>query len=184
VRLETLTRDHVPDLWAVAQHDEIWRYMPVHPRSYDSMSRMVAGIIAETAHGQVIPFATRNLATGQIVGSTQILDIQPAHRGAEIGFTWLTPAAWRTAINTECKLLLLTYCFESMNLIRVQLKTDARNNRSQRAIERLGAVREGVLRKHRILHDGYIRDSVYYSIVDNEWPHVKLKLADLLAGVS
>ncbi len=98
----------------------------------------------------------------------------------EIGWTWLARDAWRTPINTECKYLLLRHCFEDLGMVRVQVKTDARNVRAQRAIERLGALREGVLRRHRILPDGYIRNSVYYSILDAEWPAVKARLEGLL----
>ena len=114
------------------------------------------------------------------IGMTAYLDIQPRNRGLEIGGTWLTPDVWRTAINTECKYLLLRHAFETLGCIRVQLKTDARNIRSQRAIERLGAVKEGVLRKHMIVKNGYERDTVMYSITDTEWPSVKANLEEKL----
>lgn len=119
-------------------------------------------------------------ATNQVVGSTRFLDISSQHRQLEIGSTWLTPSVWRTRMNTECKYLLLKHCFEVLETIRVQIKTDRRNVQSQRAIERLGAVKEGVLRRHRILPDGYVRDTVYYSVIDEEWPAVKARLEAFL----
>ena len=105
------------------------------------------------------------------------MDIRAAHRGLEIGWTFVAPAFQRTAINTECKRLLLTHAFETLGCLRVQLKTDLRNLKSQRAIERLGAVKEGVLRQHIVYHDGYVRDSVLYSITAAEWPEVKRRLS-------
>jgi RimJ/RimL family protein N-acetyltransferase len=123
-----------------------------------------------------IPFVIIDKESQKIVGSTRFYDISVPNKGLEIGSTWLTPAMWRTSVNTECKYLLLKHCFETIGTIRVQFKTDSRNIRSQRAIERLGAVKEGVLRNHMILPDDYVRDSVYYSIIDREWPVVKLRL--------
>jgi len=114
------------------------------------------------------------------VGSTRFLNISIQNRNLEIGSTWLSPTVWRTRINTECKYLLLKHCFETLGTIRVQLKTDSRNVRSQRSIERLGAVKEGVLRNHMIMPDGYLRDSVVYSIIDKEWVQVKNKLESML----
>ena len=126
------------------------------------------------------PFAIIDRASGTLVGSTRYYDISQTNRSLEIGSTWLTPRAWRTAVNTECKYLLLKHCFESLGTIRVQLKTDSRNLRSQKAIERLGASKEGILRNHMILPNGYIRDSVYYSIIEQEWPAIKGRLEGML----
>ena len=179
--LEPLKLDHIPALWDAGQHDEIWSYMPVRPRSLSEMSELVTKFVQHGYREFNAPFAIVDSLTNVVVGSSQILDITFEHRRGEIGWTWLSPTVWRTAINTECKLLLLSYCFEELGLIRVQLKTDLRNTRSQAAIERLGAVREGVLRKHRILSDGYVRDSVYYSITDDEWPIVKASLIERLS---
>ena len=181
VTLRPIQVEDAAALWSIAQHDAIWAYMPSRPFSIDDMTAMIAGFVQSAYLATAIPFAVVENATGAVVGSTQILDIVAAHKGAEIGWTWLTPRVWRSPINTDCKLLLLSHCFETMGLIRVQLKTDLRNERSQAAIARLGAVREGVLRKHRILHDGYIRDSVYFSILDTEWPAVKAGLEARLA---
>jgi len=140
------------------------------------MSEWIQLAAAQTEAGTSVWFAVIDTATGQAVGVTSLMDIRRGDRGLEIGGTWLTPRVWRSAVNSECKYLLLRHAFEVLGCIRVQLKTDSRNTRSQRAIERLGAVKEGVLRKHMILHDGYTRDTVMYSIVDDEWPVVKARL--------
>lgn len=129
---------------------------------------------------QTIWFAIVRRSDDRAVGVTSYMDIRPTDRGLEIGGTWLTPEVWRTALNTECKYLLLCHAFETLGCLRVQLKTDLRNVRSQRAIERLGAVKEGILRKHMVIHDGYVRDTVMYSIVDTEWPDVKKRLEEFL----
>jgi len=116
----------------------------------------------------------------QIVGSTSFLSISIPNRNLEIEYTWFTPTVWRTRVNTECKYLLLKHCFETLKTIRVQLKTDRRNVRSQRAIERIGAIKEGTLRNQMIMPDAYLRDSVLYSIIDQEWASVKRKLERML----
>jgi RimJ/RimL family protein N-acetyltransferase len=177
VRLEPLHIEHAEALYAAAQDPESWRYVSTDASvSLDAMRQWIASALAEQAAGQSLPFATVRREDQSVVGSTRYMEISHAHRGLEIGWTWLTPSARRTAINTECKYLLLRHAFERLGAIRVQLKTDRRNERSQRAIERLGAVREGLLRKHRIYDSGYQRDSVMYSITDDEWPTVKAGL--------
>jgi len=174
VRLEPLSEDHVPGLAAVGLDDGIWRYMLYGPmRGEDDIRRWVMEILQRAAAGTDRPFAVVDLASGRIAGATRYLDIRPEHRGLEIGGTWYGTAFQRTAVNSECKYLLLKNAFEHLGCIRVQLKTDSRNARSQVAIERLGAVREGTLRNHMLLPDGTIRHSVYYSILDSEWPSVK-----------
>ena len=137
---------------------------------------------ATAATGAEVPFAIVLNETNRAVGSTRYMDIRPDHRGLEIGWTWLAPEVQRTRVNTETKYLLLRHAFEGLGAIRVQLKTDARNLRSQRAIERLGGVMEGVHRRHMQMHDGHIRDTVYYSILDTEWPTVKSKIELKLAS--
>lgn len=127
-----------------------------------------------------LPFAILDRASGRAAGSTRYLEIRPEHRGLEIGWTWLGRAYRRTAVNTECKYLLLRHAFEVMGAVRVQLKTDARNLASQRAIERIGGVREGVLRRHMVLADGFVRDSVMFSVTDTEWPGARERLLKLL----
>lgn len=181
VRLEPLTRAHAPGLFAVAGEAEIWRYLPVlEPRSLDAMEAIVDSASAEAARGLRLPFAIVARVDDRVCGSTSYLDIASTHRRIEIGWTWLGAAARRTAINTECKLLLLQHAFEVLGCGRVQLKTDARNLRSQTAIERLGAKREGVLRQHMVMPDGFVRDTVMYSLIAEEWPAVKTRLVTML----
>jgi N-acetyltransferase len=176
-RLEPLTLDHADDLFAVAQNEEIWRYMPVPtPRCVEDVRAWIQEALNLQAGGAVLPFVIIERATGRVIGSTRYLDISARDRHVEIGWTWLAQAHWRTPLNTECKFLLLRHAFESLGCIRVALKTDLRNERSQRAIERIGGVREGVLRRVVINHDGHQRSSVYYSILDDEWPAVKAQL--------
>lgn len=182
VRLEPLSEDHVPGLAAIGLEDDIWRFMPYgEMRTEDDIRNWVRLMLDLQAQGADMPFAVIDLPSGCVAGCTRYLEIRPAHRGLEIGGTWYGAAYRRTRVNTESKYLLLEHAFERLGCIRVQIKTDSRNARSQRAIERLGAKKEGVLRKHLILPDGHIRDSVYYSILDSEWPAVKARLLELLA---
>ena len=177
VRLEPMTEAHVPGLAAVGLDDSIWEHMLYGKvRSEADIRHWVRDILSRPD----LPFVVVHLASGRVAGATRYLNIVPEHRGLEIGGTWYGVEFQRTAVNTECKYFLLEYAFETLNCIRVQFKTDLRNERSQRAIERLGAKREGVLRNHMILSDGRYRDSVYFSIVDTEWPGVKNQLAEKL----
>ena len=176
VVLEPLAPDHVPDLLAAAQSDEIWRLTIDDPRTPAAMHDYVMRALAAREAGQALPFAVRHRASDTVIGCTRYHAISHADLGVEIGFTWYAPAFWRTAVNTECKYLLLTHAFERLGCIRVELKTDARNSRSRTAILRLGAVEEGTLRSKVIMRDGHRRDSVYYSILDREWPAVKAGL--------
>jgi RimJ/RimL family protein N-acetyltransferase len=177
VHLEPLAEAHAPDLAAVGLDERIWRYMLYG--SIDSLEKMrafVLDLLARQAEGTDLPFAVIHLAAGRAIGCTRYMDIRPEHRGLEIGGTWYGVTYQCTAVNTESKYLLLRHAFETLGCIRVQLKTDTRNVQSQRAIERIGAVKEGVFRCHMITPDGAIRDSVYYSIIDTEWPAVKAAL--------
>jgi RimJ/RimL family protein N-acetyltransferase len=181
VRLEPLSEAHVPDLTAAGDSDEIWRYMLYgRVRDETGMLNWVRTLLEWQARGSDLPFAVIHLETGRAVGATRYMDIRPAHRGLEIGGTWYSVNYQRTAVNTECKYLLMRHAFEVLKCIRVQLKTDLRNERSQRAIERIGAMREGVLRNHMITPEGYIRSSVMYSVIDSEWAQVKHKLEEKL----
>ena len=183
VRLEPLALGHAADLAVVAAEPEIWHYMPARaPRNEAEVTALIEQALAEAQQGTRLPFAIIDLSSGRAVGSTSYLDIAPAHRRIEIGWTWLGAQARRTAINTECKYLLLRHAFETLGCGRVQLKTDGRNLRSQAAIERLGAVKEGVLHRHMILPVGYVRDTVMYSITAGEWPLVTKRLAGFLRG--
>lgn len=182
VRLEPLAHHHAADLAAVAGDAEIWRYLPAELMTIDQIRAWVDDALAQQAAGAVLPFAIVDRMAGRAIGSTRYLAIVPKDRGIEIGWTWLARRAWRTAVNSECKYLLLRHAFETLGCIRVQLKTDRRNERSRRAIERLGAQFEGILRQHMVLRDGTYRDTAMYSIIDTEWPTVKARLAAALYG--
>jgi N-acetyltransferase len=183
VRLEPLTFTHVPDLTLAGQDESIWRYMP-YPvmRTEADMTAWVSDLLHRQSLGGDLPFAVYHLADQRTIGATRYMDIQAPHRGLEIGGTWYGAPYQRTAVNTESKYLLLRHAFETLGCIRVQLKTDLRNERSQAAIARLGAVREGVLRENLIMPDGYHRSSVYFSILAAEWPAVKASLEARLAA--
>ena len=177
VKLEPLDPSHADDLLAAGADPEIWRYMPIpQPDSVAEVRKWIDEAWKLAATGEQLPFAIVDPETGRAVGSTRYLEIHRNWRTLEIGWTWLAASVQRSAANTEAKLLLLKHAFEDHGAIRVQFKTDGRNIRSQQAIERLGAVKEGVLRKQRINHDGHVRDAVYYSILDDEWPAVKERL--------
>jgi N-acetyltransferase len=182
VRLEPLTEAHIPGLAAVGCEDRIWELMLYGLiRTEADMKNWVYDLLDRQSMGTDLPFAVVHLESGQVVGATRYMEIRPEHKGLEIGGTWYSLEFQRTAVNTECKYLLLKHAFEILGCIRVQFKADARNERSLRAIERIGALREGVLRNHYILPDGKKRDSVYFSILDREWPGVKERLESLLA---
>lgn len=187
VRLVPLRLEHAPGLVAHANDEEIWRYMPFgFVNTLARMEELIADLLGRQAKRTDIPFAiTLSGAAGarpELIGMTRFMAIERHHRGLEVGGTWLGRAYRRTACNTEAKYLLFRHAFETLHCVRLQLKTDMRNERSQRAIERLGAVREGVLRNNMILQDGYVRSSVYYSITDAEWPTVRARLEAMLAG--
>jgi RimJ/RimL family protein N-acetyltransferase len=182
VRLEPLSEAHLPDLTLVGLDPRIWQFM-VYTRVETAahLRDWVLDMLDRQQHGADLPFAVIHLASGKAIGCTRYLDIRPDDRALEIGGTWYGVAYQRSAANTESKYLLLRHAFETLGCVRVQFKTDLRNVRSQRAIERLGAVKEGLLRNHMILPDGTIRDSVFYSIIDREWPAVKSHLEQLLS---
>ncbi|PZM90245.1 MAG: GNAT family N-acetyltransferase [Actinobacteria bacterium] len=181
VHLEPLSYHHAGELAEAAAFDEIWTYLDrPTPRSAEAMTALIREALAEQEHGLRIPFAIIDLATGKAVGSTSFLDIQPHNRTVEIGWTWLTPSTWGTGLNVEAKFLLMRHAFEEHHAGRVALKTDLRNERSQRAIARLGATREGVLRNHRLLRTGQYRHTVYYSVISSEWPGVREHMRALL----
>jgi RimJ/RimL family protein N-acetyltransferase len=178
--LEQIDERHAPDLFAAMSDDEVCRYLGWNrPRSIDDTLGLVREARETMARGQSIVYAQIWNATGQVIGSTRLLDVRPADRQVEIGATFLAREFWRTPANTESKYLFLCHCFERLGCVRVALKTDARNLRSQEAIARLGAVREGVLRRHMNVKS-YQRDTVYFSILDDEWPAVKARLEDHL----
>jgi RimJ/RimL family protein N-acetyltransferase len=179
VRLEPLEERHRDDLLAAAAEDpHIWDFMSSNLADPTTWS----AYLADAQGPDFVAWATVERASGRAVGGTRFGDIAPEHDRVEIGWTWVAPSRHRTAVNSEAKLLQLTYAFETLGAGRVALKTDGRNERSQRAIERLGAVREGTLRRHMRLPDGYVRDTVYYSILADEWPAVKATLTSSRAG--
>ncbi|MGH7340561.1 MAG: GNAT family N-acetyltransferase, partial [Candidatus Rokuibacteriota bacterium] len=170
VRLEPLAARHAADLLEAGKDPSIWTYLSGSPfLDLADTERWIAEVLAEVTAGRQVAFVNVDLASGRAVGSTRYLDIRPADRGIEIGSTWLGTSAQRTAVNTESKYLLLEHAFETLGAFRVQLKTDVRNLRSQNAIARIGATREGVLRRHMVVKNGHVRDSVYFSILDSEW---------------
>jgi len=181
-RLEPMTEDHISALAQIGAGRDFWHFMLYGDmRTEADMRAWVWDILARAQKGTDLPFVAVDLASGRVAGATRYLNIMPKDRGLEIGGTWYGTGFQRTAVHTECKYLLLQHAFETLGAIRVQLKTDARNVRSQRAIERLGAMKEGVLRNHMILPDGYIRDSVFYSILDSEWGQVKRNLEGMMS---
>ncbi len=182
VRLEPLAAVHFAALERNGAEAAIWQWMPYrNAEARESVRQWCATVGGMQARGEAAAFAIIEAASGEAVGGTSLFDYSEVHKRAEIGYTWHATRVWRTAVNTECKLLLLGHAFETLGLNRVQLKTDARNERSQAAIARLGAVREGVLRAHMVMPDGWVRDSVMFSVVAREWPAVKAGLAAKLA---
>ena len=181
VRLEPMTDAHAPALAEIGMGQSFWDFMVYGKiNTVDDMRNWVLDVLSREKKGTDLAFVAIHLASGRVAGATRYLNIMPNDRGLEIGGTWYGPEFQRTVVNTECKYLLLQQAFETLGCIRVQLKTDSRNERSQKAIERIGAVKEGVLRNHMILPDGYYRHSVYYSILDTEWPQVKKRLEEMM----
>ena len=182
VRLEPLSEAHIPGLAVAGKDESIWEHMLYgYVTTEERMRLWVQDLLGRQAQGTDLPFAVIHLESGQPIGATRYMDIRPNDRGLEIGGTWYALAYQRTAVNTECKYLLLKHAFETNGCIRVQFKTDLRNVRSQKAIERIGAVKEGVFRNHMVRPDGTIRHSVYYSIIDSEWLDVKALLESKLS---
>jgi N-acetyltransferase len=178
VRLEPLQPEHAPLLWDAAKDsvDEIFRWIPYSMRSADDFRQSVEKILAEQKAGWSIPFVTIERQASRVIGSTRFMNIDRANRRVEIGSSWIVPAWQRTAVNTEAKYLMLRHAFEEWRCFRVELKTDALNEKSRKAILRLGAQEEGTLRKHVLTWTGRVRDSVFFSILDTEWPEVKARL--------
>ncbi|WP_294636413.1 GNAT family protein [uncultured Aquabacterium sp.] len=181
VRLEPLVASHLPGLALAIEDGRLWEL----PFTFVPPPAEVAGLLANAeaafAAGRELAFATVDAATGRVVGSTRFRNIEAAHRRVEIGFTFLAASAQRTAINTEAKCLMLTHAFEVWGCNRVELLTDERNTRSRQAIARLGAVQEGLLRSHMVMRDGFVRNSVIFSITAAEWPQVKAGLEAKMA---
>ena len=180
VRLEPMTLEHHGGLSEVGLDPEIWRYTLQVVKTPDDMRSYMESAIKLQRDGSTLPFVTIERSSGRIVGSTRFGNYDPANRRIEIGWTWIAPPWQRTAINTEAKYLMLTHAFEKLGCVRVELKTDVLNTPSRKAMLRIGATEEGVLRKHSLVWDGRFRDSIYYSILDEEWPGVKQQLEMML----
>jgi RimJ/RimL family protein N-acetyltransferase len=176
VRLEPLAATHEEALWELAQEREIWHYMGMLVEQRADFAVWMDTALRAGERGEHVPFAIVERATGRAIGSTRYFAIMPADRNLEIGHTWIGQPYRRTAVNTECKYLLLRHAFEVLGCARVQIKTDALNTRSRAAISRLGAVEEGILRKHMWVQNRRFRDTAMFSIVDDEWPAIKQRL--------
>jgi len=175
VRLEPLSREHEDGLWEASRDPRTWRWLSVvQPASRDEWRMHVEAALAAAAAGTELPLVT--IGHKEILGSTRFLALRPEHRSVEIGWTWLHPSVWGTGANVEAKLLQLTHAFEEWGCRRVELKTDALNERSRKALAALGATFEGVHRKHMVVRDGENRDSAWYSVTDDDWPAVKAAL--------
>lgn len=181
VRLEPLRLEHANELYEASQDPDIWTYKSVRqPLTLLEMEHLIAGTLQLQQTGSCLPFAIISLEKGCAVGETRYHSFQWHDRGLEIGMTWLASAVQRTGVNTECKYLLLRHAFETLHMIRVQFRTHLTNIKSRRALERLGAVEEGVLRNHFLLPDGSFGDRVYYSIIESEWPSIKTRLRTMM----
>lgn len=181
VTLVPMEDSHKAELIRVLFSPKVWQYTWRTMNTTEELDRVLTDALANKNIGVQIPFTIFDQASGEIIGTTRIGELDMINRNAEIGWTWLSPDYWRTGVNTECKFLLLRHCFEELNLIRVQFSVSGQNIRSQRSIERIGAVKEGVFRKHRVKADGSIHDNVFYSIIDDDWMDVKEKLLFLLS---
>jgi len=177
VRLEPLEQRHEEGLFEAARDERIWHWLQYGTsQGREEFSRWIADAISRSEAGVEGAFATVDAKTGEPVGSTRFLALRPEHRGLEIGWTWLAPSRWGTGANVEAKLLMLGHAFGTLGCMRVEFKTDRRNERSRGAMEALPAEFEGIFRKHMLLPDGSVRDSAYYSITDDGWPDVKANL--------
>ncbi|MDX7996486.1 GNAT family N-acetyltransferase [Bacillus subtilis] len=176
IRVVPMDKSHIQGLYEAANDENIWTHLPKTITTLRGTEAFVEEALQTKKTGTECPFVIIHRKTGKMVGTTRFLYMSSASRSLEIGWTWFHPSVWGTSVNTECKYLLLQYCFEQLKTIRVQFKTDERNIRSQKAIERLGAIKEGILRNQMIRKDGTFRNSVFYSIIDSEWPSVKQHL--------
>ena len=176
VRLEPLSQAHHAGLTAIGLDEELWRWIPTPVRTPEEMSAYIATALEEQARGVSLPFAQIEKSSGRAIGCTRYGNIDRTHHRVEIGWTWVAPEWQRTGVNTETKYLLLRHAFETLGCIRVELKTDSLNEKSRNAILRIGAKEEGTFRNHMITASGRTRHTVYFSILNSEWPAVKASL--------
>jgi N-acetyltransferase len=184
VRLEPIRREHAELFWQAAKDalDDIFHWIPYCMKTREDFEHLVEKALGEQGRGESVGFAMVELKSGRVIGSTRFMNIDRANRRVEIGSTWIAPAWQRSAVNTEAKYLMLRHAFEVWQCMRVELKTDALNQKSRNAILRIGAKEEGTLRKHLITWTGRVRDTVYFSILDTEWPEARAKLEAKLAS--
>jgi RimJ/RimL family protein N-acetyltransferase len=180
VRLEALSQAHHAGLTAVGLDEELWRWIPTPVRTAEEMSAYIATALEEQARGVSLPFAQIEKSSGRAIGCTRYGNIDRTHHRVEIGWTWIAPEWQRTGVNTETKYLLLRHAFETLGCIRVELKTDSLNEKSRKAILRIGAKEEGTFRNHMITASGRVRHTVYFSILDSEWPAVEARLQNMM----
>ncbi len=182
VRLEPIRREHAGQFWEAAQDalDDVFQWIPYRMKTPEDFQQAVAKALAEQERGESVGFATLERSSGCVIGSTRFMNIDRVNRRVEIGSTWIAPAWQRSAVNTEAKYLMLLHAFEHWQCMRVELKTDGLNQRSRNAIVRIGAKEEGTLRKHLVTWTGRVRDTVYFSILDTEWPAAKVRLEEKL----
>jgi len=177
VRLEPIAPEHEDGLWEASRDARTWQWLSIEqPQAREELRDYLDAALAAAAAGAEMPFVTVDREDDRVIGSTRYLSLRPEHRSLEIGWTWLTPAAWGTGANIEAKLLMLEHAFEQLGCLRVELKTDARNERSRGAMAALPAQFEGVHRKHMLVRGGERRDSAWYSVLDEEWPAVQANL--------
>src|ERR1022692_1714483 len=183
VRLEPIRHDHAEIFWGVAKDslDDIFQWIPYRMKTHEDFQRLVKKAFEEQERGESVVFATVERSSGRVIGSTRFMNIDRANRRVEIGSTWIAPAWQRTAVNTEAKYLMLRHAFEVWKCMRVELKTDGLNQKSRNAILRIGAKEEGTLRRHLVTWNGRVRDTVYFSILDDEWTEVKANLEAMRA---
>ncbi|MEX2546488.1 MAG: GNAT family N-acetyltransferase [Chloroflexota bacterium] len=184
VRLEPLALDHLPGLTAIGLDSEIWRWMPTTIQTPGEMRAYLDKALAARETGTEMPFATIERASGKVIGGTRYMNIEPHHRRIEIGYTWIAPAWQRTALNTEAKLLMLIHAFNVLGALRVEFKTDSLNERSRAALLGIGATEEGTMRNHMVTDSGRRRHSAYFSIIEEEWPHVRQHLESRLSRLT
>ena len=182
VRLEPIRREHAGQFWEVVRNalDDVFQWIPYRMKTPQDFQQAVAKALAEQERGESVAFATLERSSGRVIGSTRFMNIDRVNRRVEIGSTWIAPAWQRSSVNTEAKYLMLLHAFEHWQCMRVELKTDGLNQRSRSAIVRIGAKEEGTLRKHLVTWTGRVRDTVYFSILDTEWPAAKVRLEEKL----
>jgi N-acetyltransferase len=182
VRVEPLRADHESGLRAAAADPRIWRWMPIDPTGTDdAFHAWMTDALERAAAGLDAPFCVLRAEGDVALGSSRYLALRPEHRGLEIGWTWLSPTAWGTPANAETKLLLMGHAFERLGCMRVEFKTDARNQRSRAALEAIGARFEGIHRRHMVVRAGELRDSAWYSVIEDDWPATRAALAERVA---